>query len=316
MSLQKLGRVFSVVILTLFIVGSFKVLASSVKPKANLIKVLTFNILAPCWAGTKYYPLTAVPYLNRVYRRDKIINFLLSKSSTDIFTLQEVTQEEFIYLKESLKNDYVAFQALHSPNYWSNWISKDLPWEPNGNAIFIKKNRFSIIDFKDLTLTDDGNHAAYVEALDLKTHKKIRAVSLHLDSDRAANRKREFQALMNYLPQRNDFIDVISGDFNTNTNSSSLHKEVKKAKFQNLLTSLGINKVTCPHFISTFKQPNFGSIDHVLIRNANPQNGNVIDYGLMQIYPYSEDKEERLSASIKISGSDHFPVEGSFVANP
>lgn len=313
MLLQKLARLFFVIMCMQFSVNP--VAASDLKENKDSIKVLTFNILAPCWANPEYYPLTVLPYLNRTYRRDKIINFLQSQSTTDIFTLQEVTQEEFTYLKESFKNEYLAYQSLHAPSYWSNWLRKNLAWEPNGNAIFLKKSRFSVVSFKDIALSSDGNHAAYVEAIDKQTHKKIRAISLHLDSDSGANRKREFQALMHYLPKRSDVIDLVSGDFNTHTTSAALHNEVQKAQFINVLTALGINKVTCPHFISTFNHPNAGVIDHLLIRNGTPQQGQVLDYGLLQIYPYAKDKGDRLTASIKLSGSDHFPVKGSFVPN-
>ena len=108
------------------------------------INVITFNILAPCWASPSYYPATTLSYLDRGYRRGQIINFLLSQPQADVITLQEVTQIEFGFISNKLKN-YTGFMSFHAPTYWSNWITEDPPWEPNGNAIFLKKSRFKNI---------------------------------------------------------------------------------------------------------------------------------------------------------------------------
>ncbi len=309
MRIRKFDYIWLLTILTMFVLSAFNASASS-QTNAEPVKVLTFNILAPCWASPEYYPLKAFPYLERTYRREKISNLLSRNKDADIFALQEVTEEEFYYLQQALKNNYIGYHSLHSRDYWTNWSKNDRPWEPNGNAIFLKKTRFSDIKFKDITLSSDGNHAAYVEVIDNKTHQRMRAVSIHLDSDKSANRKKEFQALLQYLPPRDDVIDVIAGDFNTHPNSLA----VKEAGFVNILNSLGVNKVTCPSYTSNFKNPNVGIIDHVLIRHGNPLSGQVIDFGLLEIYPNSKDRKNRVNASIQLSGSDHFPVEGAFVA--
>ncbi|TAL65026.1 MAG: hypothetical protein EPN84_02265 [Legionella sp.] len=291
--------------------------ALAAPPQPNpQIKVLTFNILAPCWASPDYYPATAAPYLDRVYRRGKIINFLKSKPTVDVFSLQEVTQVEFGYIKDALKKDYIAFQSFHSPTYWSDWITVNPPWEPNGNAILIKKNRFSNVVFQDVALSDDGNHAIYMQATDVNTNKKVRIAAIHLDSDHSYNRERELQALLALMTPIAGVTDIIAGDFNIDINYTNLQQDLVHANFINLLSTLGINQVTSPYSSTYYAHAKFGVIDNIAIRNAQALDGSVISNGLFQLYPNTKDEDPRVTLNMQITGSDHFAVEGTIKANP
>ena len=107
------------------------------------LSVLTFNILAPCWASPSYYPVAAKPELNRYKRRIKIIRFLKRVTAkVDIIALEEITKQEFIAIKKALHEDYYAFSSYHAREHWLDEIVRDTPWEPNGVALFIKKSRF------------------------------------------------------------------------------------------------------------------------------------------------------------------------------
>lgn len=302
----------------IFITSSFLSINASSAPNKSL-NVITFNILAPCWASPSYYPAITVPYLDRVFRRGNIINFLKSQPQSDVIALQEVTQIEFGYINNALKNNYIGFMSFHSPTYWSNWITIDPPWEPNGNAIFLKKSRFKNIAFQDIALSDDGNHAAYAEAIDGSTNKAIRAVSIHLDSDYPYNRERELGSLLNFMKSAANKVDIIAGDFNIDIENSTLKQNIITNNFTNILAALGITEMTSPYSSTYYRHSVFGAIDAVIVRNGLPQSGLIYDFNLFNLYPITSNQaptineDKRITENMKISGSDHFPVGASFL---
>lgn len=293
--------------------------ASNKQPQPNppnqQLKVITFNILAPCWASPSYYPASASIYLDRVYRRTKIINFLKSRPTADIISLQEVTVVEYGYIRDALKKDYISFQSLHDPTYWSNWITENPPWESNGNAVFLKKSRFTNINFQDIALTDDGNHAVYIQATDINTNKKIRIAGIHLDSDRSYNRERELKALFALMLPLNDVMDVVAGDFNIDINYNNLQQDIVHNQFLNVLSELGVNQITSPYSSTYYAHAKFGVIDNIIVRNGLPIDGNVNSNGLFELYPDPKDEDPRVTANMQITGSDHFSVEGTVKVN-
>lgn len=307
----KLKQIVFAICSILFIGARLMGAANASPSVAQPIKIVSFNILAPCWASPNFYPKKVHPYLDRITRRKQIINFLQSKPTTDIFTLQEVTQIEFNFIKKALQKNYMAFHSLHAPTYWSNWITTNTKWEPNGNAIFLKKSRFTKVSFKDIALSQDGNHAALADATDQYSHKKIRAVSIHLDADGATNRKREFKALMDLIPMQTQRIDIISGDFNVNIKQANFHNEVIQAHLLNTLDSFNIREATLPK--AKTEHEDIGVIDNVLIRNSRPQEAAVINFGLFKAHPHPKDVPMRLINNLRIAGSDHFPVEATIL---
>lgn len=310
---QKISSYYSIVLLSFIL---FLSAAHAAPPQPNpQIKVLTFNILAPCWASPDLYPASAGAYLDRVYRRGKIINFLKSKPTVDVFSLQEVTQVEYGFIQNALKKDYISFQSFHAPTYWAEWITVNPPWEPNGNAIFLKKSRFSNVSFQDVALTDDGNHAVYAQATDLNTNKKVRIAAIHLDSDHSYNRERELKALFALMTPIAGVTDIVAGDFNIDIRYTNLQQDIVKAKFTNLLEALGISEVTSPYSSTYYAHAKFGVIDNIIIRNGQALDGAVISNGLFQLYPAPKDEDPRVTLNMQITGSDHFAVEGTFKSN-
>ena len=275
------------------------------------IKIITFNILAPCWASPSYYPPSSSIYLDRVYRRGKIINFLKSRSSVDVISLQEVTQIEYGFIKDALKKDYIGFQSLHAATYWNNWITENPPWEPNGNAVFLKKSRFTDINFQDIALSDDGNHAVYVQATDLNTNKKVRVAGIHLDSDHPYNRERELKALFDVMSPVTDVTDIVAGDFNIDINYTNLQQDIVKAEFINVLSSIGIKNVTSPYSSTYYAHAKFGVIDNIIVRGGLAVDGVVNSNQLFELYPNTKDEDPRVTKNMELTGSDHFSVEGT-----
>ncbi len=290
--------------------------AQAAPPVNDTLKIVDFNILAPCWADPTLYPTGAAAYLGRTYRQGIIIAYLKSRSTADIITLQEVNTPEFTAINNALKKNYVGFQSFHSPSYWSQWITVNPPWEPNGNAIFLKKTKFTNIVFSDVALSTTGNHATFVTAKHSGTNKNIRAVSLHLDSDHPQNRDRELKALLQMMPPLQNTTDIIGGDFNIDINNTGLQTDITHAGLINVLGSVGINEPTSPYSSTYYGHTPFGALDFILTRNATPLNGAVISNGLFITFPDLQDDEARIIENMRITGSDHFAVEGTVKINP
>ncbi len=278
----------------------------------KLVHIATFNILAPCWVIPSRYPASSAPFLDRALRRSHIIAYLKNvASSTDIIALQETTPIEFEYFKQALQKDFLSFNVSHDPNYWSNWKSPEVPWEPNGVAIFVKKTSFSHIVFHDLALSSDGNHSAYFEGVERKTGIAVRAASVHLDSDHNELIEAELKALLAVMPPSNLTRDFIIGDFNTNTEAMAVKPHLVQAGFSDVLSSLGHEEWTSPYSDGDYTSREWGIIDHIVTRNAVPQEGHVNSFGLWKKYPMNEktkNQDLRITANLQTSGSDHFPV--------
>ncbi|MBS0287671.1 MAG: endonuclease/exonuclease/phosphatase family protein [Proteobacteria bacterium] len=293
----------SIVLLILF--------SPSVLFATNNLKVVSFNILAPCWASPSLYPASSLPLLDRAFRRERIIAFLQQQApTTDIFALQETTLVELGYIKDAMKSGFDLYPAYHSPTYWSNWITVDPPWEPNGVALLVKKNLLTNVNFQDMPLSDDGNHSAYLVAkLKSNSQKIVRIASVHLDSDKSYNRERELNSLLQTMVPLNNSIDVIAGDFNFEITNGNLKNNLATAGFTDILTALGKDGYTSPYSTTYYKSSNWSDIDHVLVRNLTPIAGEIFSFNLYNIYP--NDEEARINANLSICGSDHFPITGT-----
>ena len=278
-------------------------------PRGDTLRVVAFNVLAPPWADPAYYPDAAAPLLDRTYRRARIIRFLAAQAkNTDIFALQETTPTELAHIAAALPG-FTAFQANHRPDYWSNWITPANPWELNGVALLVKKTRFKSLSFRDVALTTDGNHAAMMTAVSATTGTPVRAISVHFDADSATNRKREFNAALALLPARASSIDVIAGDFNTDTDTGNFHVDLTNAGFTDILGSLGLATYTSPWSESYYAHGQWGVMDHVIVRGAAPTAGAV--YSFQQFVLYPNDQDARIVQNLIDCGSDHYPVAAS-----
>ncbi len=280
---------------------------------AATLKVVTFNILAPPWASLDGYPDSAAPFIDRIYRRGVIINNLNQlKDSTDVISLQETTPVEFGYISAALK-DFTGFQVTHDPEYWSNYITEDPPWEPNGVAILVKKSVFKNIAFSDQALSESGNHGAFMTAVHKATNKKVRIVSVHLDSDHGGNRNKEMGAALELVPLPSTSIDMIVGDFNSNPEQGNYAVDLTSLGFKDVLDAIGNNEATHPYAASYNSNSHYRDIDHIVVRNAIPGSGDVVDYNLYSLYPVVPGnlyEDQRITANMQMTGSDHFLVWG------
>lgn len=275
--------------------------------KHQSLYVMSFNVLAPCWSNPENYPKAVESYLDRVSRRKKIILFLnRAAKKADIIALQEVTQIEFQYVKEELERDFYTFHALNDPSYWSDWITPGIPWEPNGVALLIKKSTFMRVKFQDIPLTNDGNHSAYFEGIQKSSGLLVRGASVHFDSDKASNRHAELRAVLRLFKRDSTSPSIIAGDFNYGTEKGVIKKYLDVNHFVDVLKKLHRDEWTHP--FSMDGDRNNGILDHIVVKNASPIDGNVHNFNLWQ--RYSDDEPRRIIANLKISGSDHFPIYG------
>ncbi|HET7901210.1 MAG TPA: endonuclease/exonuclease/phosphatase family protein [Candidatus Nanopelagicales bacterium] len=271
----------------------------------DAVRVVTFNVLAPPWTDPSYYPAAAAPLLDRATRRAHIVAWLQSQAATtDVFSLQETTPVEMGYVAAALPG-FTPFQANHTPEHWSNWITPAAPWEPNGVALLVKRSRFDALSFADIALTTDGDHAAMLTATSTTTGRTVRVISAHLDSDHAGNRDRELNAALAFLPPGTGSLDLLTGDLNTDTDTGNFHTALAKAGFVDVLDAVGTSTWTSPYTEKYYGNGQWGDIDHVLVRGARPTSGRVEDFGQLTTIA---DQDARIVANLRTSGSDHYPV--------
>jgi endonuclease/exonuclease/phosphatase family metal-dependent hydrolase len=270
------------------------------------MSVLTFNVLAPLWAAPRWYPERVDPaLLDRTFRRGRITAFLRDAGrSRDIVCLQEVEAGEMRYYEQALGGGFAGAFAGHDPAYWSNWLVPELPWVPNGNALFVRRAALAEFSFSDLSLGGTGNHAVMLSGVLASGRRPLRAASVHLDADRNNGRRVEFQSLLAQWPLAAGSVDLIAGDINEDTVSGSLGGEVKRAGFADVLAFVGNREATHPFSSSYNGATRWAIIDHVLARGATPRAGDVFDFGLWSL----SDEVARIEANFRACGSDHFPV--------
>lgn len=255
------------------------------------ISVISFNVLAPCWVSSLYNLLLLKT--NRYYRRERIIRFLnKNKCYTDVFCLQECTDEEFCAFKQELKDEYFCYMSHHDSSYWLEWLGMNR-YEPNGNGIFIKKSKFKDVTFSDVALACTGNHCAVIKCKERKSNRQIRIFAIHLDND-VKNRRDEFESFLDCYPKCLKWIDIVAGDFNCN-----VERFKRKDGYINVIQDKGN---TLPLNIPL----NEARLDHILVRRAEPIEGKILDQGIRcNVNPI-----HRLHENMDYCGSDHYPVFG------
>ena len=272
----------------------------------NHLSVISFNVLAPVWAAPVWYPETMdAALLDNDFRRPRIASFLAGRAATtDIFCLQEVQESELPHFLEAVGSGFTGAMAHNDRDWWSNWVVPEIPWAPNGTAVLVRRGAFSSIRIGDIALSDDGNHGALFEGVERASGRRVRAASVHLDSDVQANRNREARSLMTQMPSAAGTVDVACGDINEDAVNGAASGIFQRAGFTDALAAIGNREPTHPWDSQYNGSPRWSIIDHVLVRNARPVSGDVHDFGVYAI----EDETQRIEANFRNTGSDHFPV--------
>jgi endonuclease/exonuclease/phosphatase family metal-dependent hydrolase len=277
--------------------------------RESRVSVVSFNVLAPVWAAPQWYPAEMdTSLLDAGYRRERIAAFLASRApTTDVFCLQEVQESELPAFLGALGGEFTGAMAHNDPAWWSNWLVPEIPWAPNGTAVIVRRRAFSGLAFRDIALSGDGNHAALVQAVHRATGRRLRAASIHLDSDVQANRLREARSLVDQLPAAAGTTDIVCGDVNEDTVTGAVSNVLEPAGFADALASVGNREPTHPWSSTYNGAPRWAIIDHVVVRGARPLSGDVLDFGAWTI----ADEVQRIEANFRNTGSDHFPITGT-----
>ena len=278
-------------------------------PSNPQLGMITFNVLAPVWAAPDWYPPEMdMSLLDAADRRARITSFLASRAAdTDIFCLQEVQESEFPAFLAAVGGGFAGAMSHNDRDWWSNWVVPEIPWAPNGTAIMVRRQAFSNLVFRDIALSGDGDHAELVEGVHRATGRRFRAASIHLDSDKEANRGREARSLMSQLPPAAGAIDVVCGDFNEDSVTGTAGGVVKRAGFVDVLDAVGNREPTHPWSSSFNGATRWAIIDHLTVRGAQPLSGDVLDFGGLSI----PDELTRIESNFRTTGSDHYPVGGA-----
>jgi endonuclease/exonuclease/phosphatase family metal-dependent hydrolase len=271
------------------------------------LSMVTFNVLAPVWAAPDWYPPEMdMTLLDTAFRRERITAFLAERAAdTDIFCLQEVQESELPAFLAAL-GGFAGAMAHNDRDWWSNWVVPEIPWAPNGTAIAVRRQAFSDLTFRDVPLSGDGNHGVIVEGVHRATGRRVRAASIHLDSDHESNRRREARSLMAELPPAGNTTDVVCGDFNEDAVTGTAGGVMRRAGFVDVLDAVGNREPTHPWSSSFNGATRWAIIDHLTVRGAQPLSGDVLDFGALQI----PDELARIESNFRTTGSDHFPVAG------
>lgn len=298
-----------------------------------MLRVLTFNVLAPNFTDPKYYPLESHAYLPKERRRDTIIRFLRSiKDSYDIISLQEVTDDtviidhfgnldtgtnhvsfgEYRHFDNALP-EFTGMFVSHDPSHWSSYFGSttELSYIRNGNALFFRRSLFICHTWKDIPLTT-GNHAVMGLVTHRPTMKRLRVINVHLDNESNNTRFIELREVLSTIPHDKNIIDLVMGDFNTDIHHIS--ELVYGGKFKDTLSQLGDKHLT--YALLAGKE---GPIDYIIYRGDSVHVScslGVLGSDLWKTYPVINQLDplgpKRLNACLESYGSDHIPVDTVF----
>lgn len=288
-----------------------------------MLKVVSFNILADCWAHPKWYDGNFLDQLSTEYRYPrvrKLIAAFAEEQGVDLFLLQETqpAQVEDLFAIGGLKkNDWHVYHVPHDQDYWKSWWITDpaeielAPWTANhldhGVSILAKKSSFTDVAFSKI-LCSTGNHQAKLSAT--WNGKKLYFISIHYDSDSATNRQKELEVTLSFVGDCDSCL--IGGDFNIDTNSANLRSRIVANNFLDAFYELKISEPTHPFSTQYYRSFNWSTIDHFLVRNFVPQLPSyVADGDLFERFPVKpppQDEKGRIQANFDQSGSDHFPI--------
>ena len=272
----------------------------------NTINLCTYNVLAPCWADPTIYPASSLAYLDRYVRRAIIINVLKNLAQTnDIIALQETQDDEFPALQTAMaKIGFVGFSTNHHDDYWGSYATVDPPFVSNGVALFWNQKKLNLLEINGYNFSDDGNRG--VIAYFRQNNKLFRVTCAHLDTDTGGRRAKEAKGIVDLLVPNDNLIDIILGDFNFDTDQGVYNNIFNN--FIDVLAAVGNENQTHPFTTSYAKNANYGVIDHIMVRNATPVAGNILDFN---VWTDGANEEERINLTLQRNGSDHFIVTGS-----
>ncbi len=179
---------------------------------SGLLKVLTFNVLAPQFVAMAPEYYVGAETGKRARRIREIIRL------GDVMCVQEVED----LATEALEDEFAVVIAHHKAGYW------EAP-RLHGNAILLRRSACDFISSESVELSPDGNTALIARFKHRATGRSVLAASLHLecdedvtrvmelDSAEATLRREQLGALERALAAARHSADelvIVAGDFN------------------------------------------------------------------------------------------------------
>jgi endonuclease/exonuclease/phosphatase family metal-dependent hydrolase len=303
------------------------------------LNIVTFNMLAPAFARPASYPRGTGPLLDTAVRGVVLRNTVASLAAdafqdgrflqADVIALQEVQPATLaaLFLAGGLVDtEWFLFNVAHREDYWSSSYVTDpaeiaeAPWTANyfghGNALLIRRSSFDMppgFPFTATINTDSGNRApVFVGSIG---GRPVRISSVQLDSDVAGRRRAELISHLEQLPAVAGTVDIVAGDFSTDTGTGNTQGVLRREGFVDVLAALGGEDSTLPYSTGYYSSRNRAIADHVVVRGATPIEGRIHDFGLFQRFPKKaaggqrdDNEDARVQAALSQIGADHFPV--------
>lgn len=175
----------------------------SINPKPDL-RLLSWNVLAPCWVNQPWYPTLFELAANYEERFSKIVHKILSLDF-DVVLIQEAQEDIVPLLKQKLNDFYVFHHSWNHPTAAS---------VPNGLLTLIRKDwKYASTVTVNNDILDEKRGEA-IQIITLPT-KNIHIVNVHLDyNDHLCQAKMVKDKCRRLLNINND-LTIVAGDMNS-----------------------------------------------------------------------------------------------------
>lgn len=220
-------------------------------------------------------------------KRLLLVIYRIRQSNADIITLQEVEKSQYDTILSELSDEYESLGLTsHKLSYWtSEWLAEGETPKENGQATFVRKNMFKVIEKKTIQTTDDGNRVqiAVLQTIDSISNgltSNLILVNLHLESGmvdwKHETRKQqvtkihgEVEKLINIYSLNP--IPILVGDFNTFGDQLGM-QQVRHLHYVDVAEILGQET---PTYIVVVDESYKVTLDHLVLRECDVQDGRV-----------------------------------------
>lgn len=259
--------------------------------KRNNLKILTCNIRVDLLEDEQRG-------LGWKQRRTSCIE-IIKRKKADVICLQEVLRNQFWDLKNALTDFYaIGFDGPEMDKRKEGYhgIAK--------NPIFYSKKRFELLNAGGYWLSENpleaaslswgsarARNASWVRLLDKKTNKELRVINLHLDHIKEEAKLEQVKLVLKESDQyQKDFVQVLTGDFNSPSNSSVIQEVLKMGWIDTFEknTKHGSLQGTTHSFKADDEEraKKAKKIDYIFIKGAiRPQSSEIIMDSYKGVYP-------------------------------
>jgi len=210
----------------------------------DVLRVTTFNLLAPVWTHQSIYPGMDMAEFEPSRRRVQQLQ-ALKLLDPDVVCMQECQKSELEQLLALegglLRGKYDVEFCPFPPTFWTNWLTDATNYEPreNGVCVLTKKSAMKKLGAEHVPIdlpgwrdmlpeSSLGAHACFVKVtVNAWRQAKALIVTSHLDADSAFRAGLQGKALCRTLTTEylRDYDCIIwGGDFNMEWRNSALGK--------------------------------------------------------------------------------------------